>query len=361
MEHRTKLEFRVQETVIIVISTLQAIENRAPDQDGPVSSSPNTNGPQDPNDGSTSMTDYGRSTLYQRESVRTRQKERRQAKRSGKRVQKHFNTADGEQVRTPATGRAALDDAQTDFTGFLILIWIFYDETGTTRREIPHQRSEFVKTMDSNSLQETLENYLNQTTAKLKSPADMESYLKAKCREIVLLRRQIARVSSADKYHHDKLGRLYQEQAQHDKLSEKWRQIENGPKAKAIFQLKVVLHAKSVLPQILASQKSHFRSIEQRCARTVERLTSMEIIEQRKNLVYNVAQYEAWTSTVFLLSHAREDLLRQLEEAKSELAAFDRGLPEQSTLKSDGSTARKEIRFSPSLANKVITDPSARS
>lgn len=336
MKHRTKLEFRVEDLVIIVISTLQATDCGASEKDGPERSLPAGDGSPETEDGSKSNQNLEGKTPYKRESARIRQRERRKAKRSGKVREQHSETADGEQESTQTMEHTNLDDEETDFTAFLILLSVLYDATGTMRKEIPQQHADFIKTMGSDALHESLTKFLKQSPVKLESPADMESYLKAKRGEMISLRRQLARVSSAEKYHHDKLGRIDREQAQHQKHSEKWQEIEEGSKAEADFQLQTVIHAKTVLPRILSSQKNHVRSMERKRARAIGKLASMKLSEHRERLVHNVAQYEKWASTVFPLSHAREDLLRWLEEAMSELAAFDHGLIKKDSTQIDG-------------------------
>lgn len=305
MKQRTRLELRSNDTIIIVISTLQATDNGAPEKNGPKHNEK-----------------VGRKTPYQRESARTRQRERRRTKRSCKGGQEVPKTNDGEQESTQTTEHTNLDDEGTDFSAGLILLTILYDATGTMRREISQEHSAFIKSRGGQSLDNSMKKFLEQATVKLESPADMDAYLKVKRVEMISMRRQLARVPNAETYHRDKLGRLVQEQAQHQQQSDKWREIEDGPKDIAESQLQTVLHAKTVLPRILNSQKNHIRSIERKRARAVKNLASMELSERRDKLTQKLAQYETWTSTIFPLSCARQDLMEWWEEVQSELEAL---------------------------------------
>ncbi|KAL1882174.1 hypothetical protein Daus18300_000660 [Diaporthe australafricana] len=322
-KQRTKLELKVQDTVIIVISTLQAADIKASETDGPGHSSTNADRPLELEDSPNSGSKIGKLTPYQRESARTRQRERRRVRRAGKSKQQRSNTADEEPLNEQTISQPNLDDGDTEFATSVILLWILYDATGTMRKEIPQEHSAFIRNMGSDSLHESLEKYLNQSAVQLDSPEDLQSYLRAKRTEAVSMRRLAARVSGAEKYHREKLERVYREQAEHKKHSKVWQELEDGPKVEAVFQWKTVVRARSILPRILTSQKRLIRLIERKRSRAFEKMASTELSEQREKVARSVAQYAEWTSTVFPLSHSRGDLLRQLEAAKSELAALD--------------------------------------
>lgn len=335
MGKRTKLEVRAQDTVIIVVSTSQAPENQASEHSGtadglaPVEAEPKSNAKLRCKD------------LYKKEMARTRQRERRQAKRSAK-AGKHSNAVADEQERTATS---TLDDTTTNpFTRFMIFLFILYDETGTRRGKILAEHYDLIEMMGGEryvliemmggySLHESLEKFLKQGPAKVESLEDVESYLKAKCAERRTLQRHLAMIPGAEKYHHDKLGAIYREQAQHQKGSEEWQRLEDGPKAQAVLLFRTVAYAKKILPRVVTAQKAQLRSIEKVRARLIKESASVELGERRRRLVNKVVRGEGWTHTVFPESNAYEDILRQVGEAKTELAALDRGLPRGSTIR----------------------------
>lgn len=334
MAKRTKLEVRVQDTAVIVVSTSQAPETKASENSGtaggpaPIEAEPKSNENPRCKD------------LYKQEMARTRQRERRQAKRSAK-AGKHSNAVADEKERTTTS---ALDDTTNPFTRFMVFLFILYDETGTRRREIlaEHyalidmmggERYLFIKMMGGYSLYESLEKFINQGPAKVESLEDVESYLKAKCAERRTLQRYLAMIPGAEKYHHDRLGAIYREQAQHKKGSAEWQRLEDGPKAQAVLLFRTVTHAKKVLPRVVTAQKAQLRSIEKVRARLIKESASAELGERRRRLVNKVVRGGEWTHTVFPESNAYEDMMRQVREAKTELAALDRGLPRGSTIR----------------------------
>lgn len=323
LKPHTKLEVRVQDTVIIVVSTSQAPEKQASENGG------TADGSAAMEDGPESNTKPRSKNPYKQEMVRSRQRERRQAKRSAKAGQKS-NAADDGQERTVTS---ALDDTTNPFTRFMIFLFILYDETGTRRSEILPEHYVLIDMMGGYSLYESLESFLKQGPAKVESLADVESYLKAKCAERRTLQRHLAMIPGADKHHHDKLATIYREQAQHKKGSEKWQRLEDGPKERAVLLFRTVAYAKKVLPRVVTAQKAQLRSIEKVRARLLKESASAELGERRRRLVNKVVRGGEWTHTVFPESNAYEDILRQVGEAKTELAALDRGLPRGSTIR----------------------------
>lgn len=301
MTPRTKLEVKVQDTVIIIISTLSAADNQSSEKtaaiDRPVvmENSPKAH------------RKAAAKTPHEQESARIRQRERRKARRS-KKGEQHPDTPESEEKRTERTNL----DGDKDLLVFLTALYMLYDETGTKKKEISTAHRELF----SRSVYESFERYLKHTTIEFESPADMKSYLIAIREEKDSMQRQLAKLPGAEKYHHDKLVTLEQEQAQYQKNSDKWQQIQAEPKGEAAFQCKLVAHAKTALPRLVASKKSRIRSIERKRSQAVKKLEHAE-------LVRGTAWYVELIDVIFPMSHARDDNLRRWEEAKTRLAAFD--------------------------------------
>lgn len=322
MTHRTKLEVRIQDTVIIVISASPTICVHYSEQNETI------DGRRIAQNGRKSNREAATKMPYEQESARIRQRERRQAKRSRK-VEQQPGTADSVQKRTKPT---TLDDKHAGYTAFLTLFWVLYTEEGTMKRGVPHEHLKFGKETGSDSLYksllqlpvslyEALEKYLKETI-KIEWHLDKKSYLRAKQGERISLQRQLARLPSAQKYHHDKLATLNREQDQYQKSSAEWRQIESGPKMEAALQCQIVAHTEKVLHRILASREAEIKHIKQRWSQNLDELDSERLSEQRKRLASQMARYEEWTQTAFLVSYTRAKLLRQLEEVKIALTAF---------------------------------------
>lgn len=168
MAHRTRMAVKVQDVFIIVIATrleaeIQASEkHKMIDMTVAMHNSPKTDGK------------VAAKTTYNQESARIRQKERRQAGRCGT-AEQHPDNLDTEKKRTKTI---TLDDPKTDFTAFMIALWILYDETGAMREKMPIKRYDLVKKMGYESFYDAVENYLKQTPIELDSSADMESCLR---------------------------------------------------------------------------------------------------------------------------------------------------------------------------------------
>lgn len=145
---------------------------------------------------------------------------------------------------------------------------------------------------------------------------------------MISFQRQLARVPSAETYHRDKLDALSREQIQYRKHSAKWREMERVAKPEANLQFRIVLHAKTVLPQLLASQRSHIRAIEQKRSQPLEKLASEEPSAPRGRVVHDVTRYEEWNYTVFPVSIACAELLRHFGKAMFRLVVFGTFFPE---------------------------------
>ncbi|KAH8753610.1 hypothetical protein F5883DRAFT_574694 [Diaporthe sp. PMI_573] len=323
MTTRTKLEIRVRDVAIIVISTSPSTDSETSEKDEMI------DGPMARGNGLKSDRKAAKKTPYKQQSARIRQRERRKARRSES-VEQHPNTA---YSKHNGTRTAYWDDIQTGYMAFLNLYWIILTEEVTRGEVFPFNW--YIKLTGSESLYRTLvnlpdaffealEEYFKETF-KLDWPSDMESYLKGQQGAMISLKRQLARLPSAEKYHHDKLGTLNREQMQYQKDSEKWQQIEFGPKVEAVLQCQIVAQARTVLPQIVEFRKAHIKDIKLRCWQAFYELASAEMQEERERIMRSMAQYEAWAQTVspqvVFRSHAK--LLMHLEEAMIELTGFD--------------------------------------
>lgn len=341
MRKHTKLELKTQEDTIIVIIESQGTNTEAAGEDrtsSPSSSSTDMQlGNEEPHKAAVKNE---QKTPYQRESARIRQKERRQAKRRRKTEHQQAKTVNSEHEQVVLSDEVQLDSAETEFSTYLVLLWILYDETGTRRVRIEEPLSSVLNDSasffgnvanyrGSDSLLETVEDYLNQKPSKALSPADMISYLKIKRTEIISLRRVQARIPGAEKYHESKILELEGEKSENqgEIIISKKIEPDDDPELESEFQLKLLRQAKAVLPKALATRKSLVRAMERKLARAREKLASKELQDQRDRLVHKVSEYRVWMSTVFPLSEAREHLIKEWESAKNELAALDQKHP----------------------------------
>lgn len=309
MEHRTKLEVRVNDMIVVVIGTSMVVDD-GPEKDEDTSQVSKQ-----------SATKSKSKTDYQRESARIRQQERRQARRFAKGQEQ---LEGGEMTVHIAGQEDYLDDRDSEFTTTLTLLWILYDESGL-RKELSQIHADYVK---SSGFHDTLKNYMDMTDVHLDTIDAMESYLRVRRTELISLQRHQARLADGEKYHHEKLGNLYRKQAQFAKNSDSWRLLEDGPKDEAVLQLRMVRHAKQVAPKLLASRRSVLRSVERKLARIREKLSLEALYKQRKELSEQVSLEGNIFNTIFPGLSARGDAFRRWQSAKKRLKVFDQEHPE---------------------------------
>lgn len=305
MEKRTMLEVRVQDTVIIVVSTSQAPENRASENAGTADKPVAVKG------GHKSNAKLRCKDPHKREMARTRQRERRQAKRSAK-AEQQSNATDDEQERTL---RSIVYYTKKPFTGFILSLFKLYHGPGTNSGEIPFDHHDLIEMLGGYSLCESIERFINQGPSKVESLADVESCLKAKRAERMALQRHLAMIPGANDYHWDKLRSIRRKQYQHREDWAEWARLTDGPVDHARLQWLIVGDVESNLLSVVAAQKAQLRSIE----------------KMRSRFLKESASGEERTHTVFLEPYADQDIQRKVEEAKRDLAALDRGLSRAST------------------------------
>lgn len=181
MGSRTKLEHRVEDVLIVVISTSQLDNNSKADSSSMI---PHTELKSRPK------------TEHQRESARLRQRQRKKEKQKEKKQLQSSELTTGETL-SAGPSEPYLDDTNSESTTTLTLLWVLYDESDQTK-EMPPVHKSFVK---SSQFSFPLDKYIEGTNVDLDTIDAMESYLSVRRQELLSLKRQEAYVPSSERYH----------------------------------------------------------------------------------------------------------------------------------------------------------------
>lgn len=326
---RTKLEVKIDQTIIVVIDiTNDKVDVKASRQREEPDDSAGTDKPRPEVKVAPPTATVKEKTPYKRESDRLRRRARRQARRSAEARRSVVAPSSEDEDAAKDTGdHFDHDDMDTEFSLFLVTLWILHDETGSKKETLYHHANLVENAGSDNPRSSTLEEYLEQPIIDLKSIDDMTQYLKVRRAELITLKHHHARIPSAEQHNDEKLENLCREQSKYKKTSTEWNNIEEGPKREAKFQTQMVHHAKTGLPKIIASRKSAIRSVERKLSKARKALGSAEIRAQRDELVWAVRRYRSLISTVFPASNAYANLQSLWESAEADLADFNRKHP----------------------------------
>ncbi|KUI52920.1 hypothetical protein VP1G_00441 [Cytospora mali] len=328
MKTRTILEQKVSNGVVVVIKTSPMSGGNIPDRRDSADTEPGgLDVPPVPH------TKEARSlkkqkTPFQREAARFGQRERRKERRLDRKRRQILEDKVDQHGNAVSSRDAHPDGDDNEFPWDLVLLYIAYDAEGNLRARITEEHSAIVKAEGSGQLHNNLTTYLDRKVYEFRSVEDMEAFLQVIRSEIASLRRHQKKISGTETYHRAKLLKVIQEQSQHARGSFQWRQIQDGLRAHAFFQLKVVRHVKAVFPMALKRLDSDYNSIDQRLTELRSVLATKELYDEWRRLGDNVAKFERLLSMVFPLPSTRDDLSRQWEYAQRELKTYENNHPE---------------------------------
>lgn len=305
MEGRTRLKLEINKVTIIVITTSQT-ENTVVLEPRPEPHSLNHDGQHEISSEHISIGKTRKRTLYQRESQRIQQKERRRAKRRVKTPQYGGRNGDSGHNIAETIDQTGLLDDKNELSMFMPLLRELLDACDLWRA-MP-----FVYLNPAKALGKTLV----QAAAALQTAEEMESYLKVRRSEIISLRRHQAKFSSAMKYHLDKLVNMKRGTFENDEENNLSKLSAHGPKPELEVRLKLVTFeglASEIIDNLLVPCKFVVRLVE----RKLLEVTHGGLQGRREDL----ERQFPWYKDPMNLSYPQraptfEDVLRLMEWAK---------------------------------------------
>lgn len=259
MEGRTKLKFGVHKVTIVVITTSRMEKTSVLEQEAePHYMSDSRRLKTD--DGTTSVGRVRQKTLWQAESQRIRQKQRRQAKRSAKTQQCDQRAAEDRRNITKRVDGFRFIDGEIEIFMF-VAMFLKLPDTLDLSAAIPSKDNKLSKNIESAGIHETLQQHLWQTAGTLKTIEEMELYLTDRRGEIIALRRHQAEILCLEE-RLSKLVELKREQIQQKEGSDLLKTIQNRWDAKEKDYVSFFSSANDVVSQLLLSRLFVVWSVE---------------------------------------------------------------------------------------------------
>lgn len=337
MKGRTELKVNINGTTIVVITTSRT-ENACALERGAGPRPMSKEGQQATDGDTTSIGKKKEKSQYRLESQRIRQKERRQAERSARTRQHNERTADGGHNGTESIDQVKSLDGKNELSMFVFLLF----ELVNAWDQSMETRPKYIKLAEDIESGCVYDVNMLRTAVSLQTIEEMESYLKVRRSEIILLQGHQAKISSAEAYHLGKLMSIEQEPGQ-DKAASPVQKEENsdymkqsqgdsryGSDAKVKEQLKLVRLADDIIRNLLISREFIVRLVERKLSSARVEIISHDFREQTEAFECQVSQYKGWISTVVPFPVARADVLRLMESGNIRMAAW-----ENSFLKAD--------------------------